>query len=61
MNTYKIEYIENGKVTTFEEKSSMPFNKWKFLVGMPKVRPSNGMNGGEIKTYINGEQQKINC
>ncbi len=56
MNTFKIEYVAtNGVVTSFEETTSMPLNKWKFLVGMPKVRPSNGMEGGEIITYVNGE------
>ena len=56
MNTFKIEYVAtNGAVTSFEETTSMPLNKWKYLVGMSKVRPSNGMEGGELKTYVNGE------
>lgn len=58
MNNYKLTYTSiDGVVTTYEETSDMPANRWKFTVGFSKVRPTGGMSGGQLDFYINGELQ----
>lgn len=60
--TYKAEKILNGEVVdtfieSYYEKDAPLFAKWKYFNAVDTLKP----NGAELRFFIDGEIQLLNC